>query len=182
MAGKFVFHLKSDDPRRPLPYKVLLGQQQNETNSHILLKLLAYLLFYLERLEIEGNLHNDNIQFSPDLVQLDYELQPRLWIECGECSVTKLHKLAVKAAGAELWILKRSEADARHLYAAMEKADLRRNRYNLIGLDSEMFQEMQGLLRERNEVFWLSAEFDPPEMQLDFNGLWFDSPFTVLRF
>lgn len=26
------------------------------------------------------------------------------------------------------------------------------------------------------------GEFDPPGLQFDFNGLWFDAPFTVLKF
>jgi len=182
MAGKFVFNMSSEETRRPLPYKILLGQQENETPNHILLKLLAYILFFRERIEIEGKLHNDNIPFSPDVVQLDYELRPRLWIECGECSVSKLHKLAVKAPDAELWVVKKSLADAQHLLAAMEKEDLRRDRYNVIGLDAEMFNEMRALLRERNEIFWFGGDFDPPHLQLEFNGLWFDATFTILKF
>jgi len=182
MGAKFVFTLKSEDKRRLFPYKILLGQQENETPNHILLKVIAYLLFFRERIEIEGKLHNENIPFSPDIVQLDYELRPRLWVECGECSISKLNKLAVKAPEAELWILKRSEAEARHLIAAMAKEQLRRNRYSVIGLDAEMFDEMRELLRERNEVFWLSGHFDPPRLQLEFNGLWFDAAFTVFKF
>ena len=49
-------------------------------------------------------------------------------------------------------------------------------------LDEEMFQEVCGLVRERNEVTWFKGEFDPPQLQFDFNGLWFDAPFEVLRF
>lgn len=182
MAAKFVFHLKTENKRRQFPYKILLGQQESETSRHILLKLLAYLLFFRERIQIEGKLHNDNIPFAPDIVQLDYELRPRLWVECGECSVSKLHKLAVKVPEAEIWILKRSLAEAEHLLAGMKREQLRRDRYTVIALDAEMFDEMSGLLRERNEIFWVSGAFDPPHLQFDFNGLWFDAPFTVLKF
>ena len=182
MGAKFVFTLKSDAKRRQFPYKILLAQQENETTNHILLKVLAYLLFFRERIEIEGKLHNENIPFSPDIVQLDYELRPRLWVECGECSINKLNKLAVKAPEAELWIIKRSEAEAQHLLAAMAKEQLRRNRYSVIGLDAEMFSEISELLRERNEIFWMSGQFDPPRLQFEFNGLWFDAPFTILKF
>ena len=182
MGAKFVFTLKTDAKRRQLPYKILLAQQENETTNHILLKVIAYLLLFRERIEIEGKLHNDNIPFSPAIVQLDYELRPRLWVECGECSVSKLNKLAVKVPEAELWIIKRSEPEARHLIAAMGKEQLRRNRYSVIGLDAEMFNEMSDLLRERNEIFWMSGHFDPPRLQFEFNGLWFDAPFTILRF
>ena len=182
MSAKFVFNLKSDDKLKQFPYKILLAQQENETTKHILLKVLGYLIFFRERLQIEGHLHDDNIPFAPDLVQLDYELRPRLWIECGECSVGKLNKLAVKAPDADIWVLKASEGEARHLLLGMAREELRRDRYTVVGFDAEMFSEMKELLRERNEILWVTGEFDPPHLQFDFNGLWFEAPFSVVRF
>ena len=38
------------------------------------------------------------------------------------------------------------------------------------------------LLASRNTVFWVRGDFDPPGLQFDFNGLWFDASFGVLRF
>lgn len=174
--------MESEERSRPLPGKILIGQSATETTTHVLLKFLGYVLFYRERLQIETNAHLDHIPFTPDLVQLDYELRPRLWVECGECGVNKLHKLAVKANEAEIWVLKRSPAEANHLYQAMEKQELRRDRYGLIGFDADMFEEMLGLMSERNEFRWHKGTFDPAQMQFEFNGLWFDAPFTVLRF
>ena len=182
MSIKFSFDLESQDPRRNLPGKIVIGQNDLETSADVALKLLAFVLFYRERLQIDGRLHNDNIPFEPDLVQLDYELRPILWIECGECGVPKLRKLAVKVPEAEIWIVKSSAAEAEQLFRAMEKAELRRHRYNLLGLDPGIFDELCRLLQTRNELFWVSGRFDPPGMQFDFNGLWFDAPFTVLRF
>jgi hypothetical protein len=45
-----------------------------------------------------------------------------------------------------------------------------------------MFDEICGLLRTRNDILWVSGTFDPPNLQFDFNGLWFDAPFAVIRF
>ena len=182
MSGKYTFDLTSEERRRPLPDKITVGQKENEGVKHVMLKFLAFVLFYRERLQIEPRLLDDNIPFEPDVIQLDYSLRPVFWIECGECGVGKLHKLAVKAPEAELWIIKRSPADAEALYRAMEKEELRRNRYGLIGLDPAMFDEMCGLLGSRNKLTWFGGDFDPPQLQFDFNGLWFDTTFTVLRF
>lgn len=182
MSSKYSFRLSSQDRRRLLPATLTIGRQEPETTAHVLLKLLGYLIFFRERIQIEINLHMDNIPFTPDIVQLDYELRPRLWVECGECSVTKLDKLAVKVPEAEIWVLKRSIDNADHLLAAMAKEELRRNRYNVIGLDSAMFDEMVGLVSSRNELLWVAGTFDPPQLQFDFNGLWFDAPFTLTRF
>jgi hypothetical protein len=63
----------------------------------------------------------------------------------------------------------------------MAKNDLRRNRYVIVGLDAAMFNELCDLLTARNQLLWVAGEFDPAQLQFDFNGLWFDAPFTVLR-
>ena len=182
MSGKYSFDLKSEERRRPLPGKIIVGQKENESTKHVMLKFLAYVLFYRERLQIQPRLPDDTIPFEPDVIQLDYTLRPSLWIECGECSVSKLHKLAVKAPEAELWVVKRSLADAESLYHMMEKEELRRDRYGIVAFNPEMFDEMCDLLGPRNELTWFTGDMDPPHMQFEFNGLWFDQAFTVLRF
>jgi uncharacterized protein YaeQ len=182
MSGKFSFTIASEDKKRDLPGKIIIGQQAPETITHVVLKFLGFLLFYRERMQIETNLHIDSIPYVPDLAQLDYELRPALWIECGECNVNKLHKLAVKIPDAEIWIVKKSQAAAEEMFRQMAKADLRRDRYGLIGFDGEMFDEVCSLMRSRNEVFWLGGEFDPGNVQFEFNGLWFDAPVNVLKF
>jgi uncharacterized protein YaeQ len=182
MSAKYSFTMRSEDRRRSLPRKLIVGQRHTETPKHVLLKFLAYVLFHRERLQLETELHDDNIPFVPDLVQLDYELRPALWVECGECSTVKLDKLAVKVPEAEIWIIRSAPAEAEELWQAMSKAELRRDRYKLLALDADLFAELHGLLAPRNTLFWVRGEFDPPTMQFDFNGLWFDAPFTVLKF
>lgn len=181
MSTKFIFELKSEDRRRDLPRRLIIGLKENESVRHVVLKLLGFILFYRERLEIEGDVMNDNIPFEPDLVQLDYTLQPVLWIECGDCGVSKLHKLAVKVPEAEIWVLKPGTTEAQHLLAAIEKEELRRDRYQIIGFESEMIQELCNLVKPRNQILWVQGDFDPPALQFDFNGLWFDSSFLLLK-
>ncbi|SRR5581483_3591376 len=181
MAAKFTFDLESQDRRRDLPRRLILGQQDTETITHVALKFIAFLMFFRERLQIETNLRMDAIPFVPDLVQLDYELRPRLWVECGECGVNKLRKLAVKIPDAEIWIVKRSRPSAEHLAEAMAKEELRPGRYQIVALDAGMVEEFCGLLEPKNEMLWVGCEWDPANLQFDFNGLWFDAPFAVLR-
>ncbi|MSU63265.1 MAG: hypothetical protein EXS31_12855 [Pedosphaera sp.] len=182
MAHKHSFTLISSDPTRVLPRRLIIGQQQTDTIAYVALKLLGYLLFHRERLQIETNLHQISIPYVPNLVELNYELDPVLWVECGECSVEKLDKLAVKVPRAEIWILRRSFGEVDDLVRAMTRAELRRERYNLAGLDAELFAEFCGLISGRDELTWVSGTFDPPEIQFDFNGLWFDIPLKVVKF
>lgn len=182
MSAKYIFDLRSEDRRRSLPSKIIIGQKENESLRHVVLKLLGFLIFYRERLQIEGNIHNDNIPFEPDLVQLDYTLSPVLWVECGECGVSKLNKLAVKVPEAEIWVLKPSFPDAEHLVALMKKEDLRKDRYQIIGFDQEMIGELCGLVTNRNSILLVHVDFEARQMQFDFNSLWFDTSFLLLRY
>ena len=182
MHNKYNFTIESLDQKRDLPPKLTVGQVVTETKADVILKLLGYLLFFRERLQLEPRLHDDNIPYTPDLLQQDYELRPILWVECGECSITKLDKLAVKAPESEIWVLKSSANAGEDLIALMKKEKLRRRRYGVIGLEAGMFAEMVALLQPRNQMLWVQSSFDPAQMQFDFNGLWFDSPFSVWRF
>lgn len=182
MSGKYSFHLQSEDPRRNLPGKLIIGRRETETEHQVLLKLLGFVLFHRDRLRIEQPLHDDNIPYRPDLVQLDYQMRVTFWAECGEFSIQKLDKLAVKVPESEIWVLKRSPSEVDDLVRGMRKGDLRKDRYDLVAFDPEMFDEVASLLKSRNELVWVHGGFEPPEMQFDFNGLWFDSEFSVSRF
>ena len=182
VSSKYNFYLREEGGRYGLPGRITLAQEPAETSTHIVLKLLSFLLFRRERLQIETALNNDDIPFVPNIAQLDYQMRPVLWVECGECSVAKLDKLAVKVPEAEIWVVKRSCPDVEELLRGMQKHELRRQRYQIIGMEPAVVDEIAGLLRPRNELYWLHSDFEPPEMQFDFNGLWFDTTFTVFRF
>jgi uncharacterized protein YaeQ len=129
MSARHVFNLRSADPRRVLPVKILLVQDATETFTHILLKILAFLMFQRERLLIEPSLDDDHLPFRPDVAQLDYEGRITLWIECGECLVEKLDRLAVKAPYGEIWAVKKSPDEAEELLRKMARGGLRKGRY-----------------------------------------------------
>ncbi|MBN9692855.1 MAG: YaeQ family protein [Verrucomicrobia bacterium] len=182
LAAKFTFQCTSDDRRRPLPHKILFGLGVNETARHIMLKFLGWVLFYRYRLAVETDVQNDAIPFVPDLCQLGYDMRPLLWVECGECSVGKLHKLAVKCPEAELWVIKGSPGEVQTLLRGMAKEELRRDRYSLLALDPEVFEELVSLCRERNQFHLHRADFEERHLQFEFNELWFDTTFEVYRF
>ena len=62
------------------------------------------------------------------------------------------------------------------------KAGLHRNRREFLALEVDMVAKRHSLLTLHNTLFWVRGESDPPNMQFEFNGLWFDAPFTVLEF
>lgn len=182
MANKYSFQLTSDDRRRPLPHKIIIGQGFNESVHHVAFKFLAWVLFFRERIQIDADVQNDAIPYVPDVVVLGYDMRPQLWVECGDCSAAKLQKLAVKCPEAEIWILKRSPDDAQALLHTMRKEDFRRGRYGILALNPDHFDEVCGLIRERNHFHWFRGDFDPPHFQFELNDLWFDSTFEMFRY
>ena len=168
MSAKYSFTLATEDRRRAdLPGKILIPQHDGETVAHVTLRMLAFLIFWRPRLQLETNLHDDDIPFVPDLAQLDYSLRPALWVECGDCTMAKLDKLAVKCHDAEIWVVRRSPAEVEELARAMKKAGLRAGRYHLLALDPEMFEEVRSLVQQRNTVTLFACHFDPPKFQFD---------------
>lgn len=188
VAGKFNFQFTSDDRLRPLPHKLLLALGQNESVRHIALKLLAYLLFYRERLQVETEVPDESIPFVPDLVELGYDLRPKLWIECGDCGTSKLHKVATKCSETEIWCLKRSPSEAEGLMRNLEKDGLRKGRIGIIAFETAFFEDLCGTMEERNQLHWFRGGFvgqnglDAPGLQFELNGLWFDGTFQSHRY
>jgi hypothetical protein len=182
VSAKYSFRLSSEIKTHPLPGKILIGQGLLETAESVFLKLLARVVFSRERLQLDPRLHDENIPFNPSLVQLDYEMRPALWIECGECPVTRINKLAVKAHEAEIWIVLGSTTAVADLTREMAKHGLRRNRYHLLGFEESLIEELKSLLRSSNTFTLFHLNLLQPNIQFEFNELWFDSNFVTTHF
>ena len=182
MSAKFTVRLTSALANHPLPPKTLLVQAPGEPLARVLLKLLAFVLFQRERLQLEPRLHDDDIPFIPGLVQLDYELRPALWIECGATPAERLDKLAVKAARSEIWVVLRSLVEMEQQLGEMHRLGLRERRYRLLGFEAAVFDELLALLTDRNELSLYRLDWSERQVQLDFNGIWFEGALEVREF
>jgi hypothetical protein len=182
MTAKFTFTLASSKKNSRLPHKLLIAQDSLDSVADVALKLLSYLIFFRERLQLETDLHLLHLPFVPNLVQLDYSLNPVFWVECGECEIKRLKKLAVKIPDAEIWIVLGNADLAEELIRKMKKAKLRPNRYSILAFDADMFIEFCSLLHTRSTLFWHTRLWDPPNLQFELDTVWFDAPFSVTRF
>ena len=52
VRAEYNFHFQSQDRRRDLPGKIVIGRNTTETAAHVVLKLLGFLLFYRDRVAI----------------------------------------------------------------------------------------------------------------------------------
>lgn len=179
MSTKHSFRLTSAIQTHPLPGKVLIARRELLGPVDVLLRLLGLVIFSRDRLQMEPRLLDDNIPYVPDLIQLDYTLQPALWVECGVREINRLDKLAVKVHDAEIWVVLPSYAAVDDLTHQMARHKLRRNRYHLLGLDESMMAELTGLLANSNELTLHHLNLREPNLQFEFNSLWFEADFRV---
>ncbi len=182
MSAKYSFRLSSEIRTHPLPGKTLIGQHPLESSEDVIVKLLALVIFSRDRLQLEPRYHDDNIPFVPSLLQLDYQMRPALWVECGDCPVAKIGKLAVKAHEAEIWIVLKSVRAVEELTHEMAKHGLRRNRYHLLGFEEGLIEEMNSLLTPSNRLSLFHLNLREPNIQFEFNELWFDTPLNTVEF
>ena len=179
MSTKFSVRFISELRNHPLPPKMQFAKQPLESIGHVVLKLFTLVIFYDERFHVEPRLHDDNIPFVPDLAQLDYELRPARWFECGATPAAKFDKLAIKVPQAEFWLVERSQAELDIAKAEMARLDLRRNRYRLLAFQPAVFDELVQLFTGRNEVTLFRLDLAAGQIQFDFNGIWFDTELVL---
>lgn len=73
-----------------LQRRVLLRKGARESSRHVMMKLMAMLMFYHDDLVIEGSAHQ---HYKPDLVRLNAQQEPVQWIDCGHTSIKKLNRI-----------------------------------------------------------------------------------------
>jgi hypothetical protein len=155
-----------------LPAQLTLLGRQTEQPTHLLLKLLAFLMLFRDRLQLEPPRPRDDLRFRPDLLELNDTGDPLLWVECGECSLAKLARLAPHVPGAEIWVFKASVGEARELRRRMAAAEIPTGRHRILGFERRAFREVLGELRPQNELCWLGQRRDPVGVEFELNGLW----------
>jgi uncharacterized protein YaeQ len=88
--------------------RVFLRKGPGESNQHVMMKFLSYLIFYHPDLQIEASADQ---HFKPDLVRLDEARAPVQWVDCGQTSLRKLDKISQKNRKTYIDIVKRTEAE-----------------------------------------------------------------------
>ncbi len=114
MIEKYTFDLAA--PR--IKKKLILVKTIHERREHVVLKLLAYLLFYDPRLKIE---YDVGMHYCPDLVIEGEHGVPELWIDCGQIALEKAEKLSRKLKSSRLVFVKETDAEMKRFRKTMEK-------------------------------------------------------------
>ena len=106
----FKFNIVCGEEKRLLVLRETIG----ESPQHIILKLLTYLLFFNDNLQVETTAFQ---HYKPDFVKFDEEQnwKVRKWIDCGVIDDKKLLKISKHNRQAEIYIFKNSKDSAQSL-------------------------------------------------------------------
>lgn len=105
MVEKFTFELHAPKIAHE---KIILVKDDFEQRNHVVLKLLAYLLYYEPELKIE---ESADMHYKPDLFIPGEHGVPKLWIDCGRVALAKVESLAEKLRNTRVIFLKESKRE-----------------------------------------------------------------------
>jgi len=107
MIEKFTFELHAPKINHK---KIVLMKDDVELRNHVVLKLLAYVLFYDAELKVD---ESAGLHYQPDLfIPGDHhDNPPKVWIDCGKIALRKLESLAEKMKQTRIIFLKETERE-----------------------------------------------------------------------
>ena len=114
MIEKFTFELHA--PK--VTEKLILVKEELEAREHVVMKLLAYLLYYEPGLKVEVDA---GMHYKPDLLVMGDHGIPSLWIDCGQVALKKVESLAGKLRTTRIVIVKETADKMQKFRKIVEK-------------------------------------------------------------
>lgn len=119
MIEKYTFDLRAEMPGRPkVREKLILVKDITESRIHVVMKLLAYMVFYDPRLVIEKSI---DMHYKPDLVIPGDHGVPELWIDCGQIALRKVDALSRKLKTSRLIMVKETKREMESFRKLIDK-------------------------------------------------------------
>ena len=105
MIEKFTFELHAPKIAHE---KIILVKNDLELRAHVVLKLLAYVLYHDPELKVDVSAE---MHYKPDLLIPGEHGVPKLWIDCGKVALRKVESLAAKLRHTRIIFLKESKRE-----------------------------------------------------------------------
>ncbi len=149
--------------------KQVFELRPNESFRHLVMKVLGLALHYDDRLLVEPPI---NDRYKPDLMMTLDDGRPGLWIECGQCRVSKLDKLTFRHYDADVVVIQPTERRAREIMERCVGEVRRLNAITFIGFDAGFVDDISDRMIGKNDI---SVILSDNEIQLVIAGLTFSS-------
>jgi len=145
MIEKFSFELESPKVNK----KLVLVKAESEHREHVVLKMLSYLLFYEEGLQIETEI---DMHYKPDLVVPGDFGIPKLWIDCGDIALRKVRNLSGKLKNTRFVLVKASKSELEKFKKLMENKVEHYERIEYLAFDKGFVSSIAETLERSNDL------------------------------
>ena len=129
--------------------KMILVKNDFELRSHVVLKLLSFMLYYDSRLQIEVSV---DMHYKPDLVIVGDHGVPEVWIDCGHVAPKKVESLSGKLKSARLCVVKENQREMNEFRKLMDKKLDHPERIEYLSFDKGFVSGLAESLQRSNEV------------------------------
>ncbi|MFA6584421.1 MAG: hypothetical protein WCS77_09005 [Elusimicrobiaceae bacterium] len=160
--------------------RVLLAVRNEETVSHLALKLLGLCLFSESDPIVEPNPRHSalvNLEFAPDLLCADEGGEASVWIECGNTSPGKLAKMG-KRLNARIVILVETPEDGERLRLAANDEGIPSSRVSILAFPKGEFPRWRDALEQATCVV---GEADEKNINLVVNSEIFSLQMVTIK-
>ena len=147
--------------------KQVLETQSMESGRHIVLKVLAYILYHERRPRIEIRVSSDKRDYKPDLVTFDAAGDISLWIDCGQIGLHKVEDLTRHLGNAEIVIFKPAVREMEGYARQAARKIPRHARVCYLSFDPDFVPALVKELGHLNTVQW---RCDGSDLYVSFNG------------
>ncbi len=146
MIEKFSFEIQLAKTKK----KLILVKAVSERREHVVLKLLAYMLFYDPELKVEVDI---GMHYKPDLVLLQPgEQVPDIWIDCGQVTTLKVQSLAKKLKRSRIIFMKETHRELYQFKKLIEKKVEDESRIEYVAFDDGFVPGIAEALERTNQV------------------------------
>ena len=160
MASKYTFHFEDNT-------KIVQERRGGESDRHIVLKLLGYMLYFELRPQIEIAVSDNRREYRPDVVAFDDGGNIALWVDCGQITLHKADDLTRQLDTAAIVIIKTTFREMEgYAIQAMKKVK-RAGRVLFLGFDADFVPSLIAALGHNNHLRW---ERDGARLCVTLNG------------
>jgi hypothetical protein len=128
----------------------------SEPVDHLAHRLAAYILFWDFEPILDASAKTPALaafEFMPDLIALEDDGAPKLWVECGTVTMHKLTKITRRAPRCRIVIMKENAYQAQRLRTELEDSFDRPGRVEILAWPDGLYKDWARAVGEKTEAF-----------------------------
>ena len=147
---KYTFNLQISDNKRERSEKLIIGAFENESGSHVTLKLLAYLMFINQDPHID---EDAGWHFTPDLIARNDAGEIKLWVDCGRVSMKKVDTIATKVRdNIDFFVFRKTQREMDQFYLAIKDKVKHLQNVKCVSFDDDFVEGIGACLDRTNDL------------------------------